>query len=271
MKGKPTSSDEKRESLLGPVKRKTPKAGFMQFFEQQFPAMGEISRAAVVDQLLLKIDEYYPKNEHMQMGTMLWYGVDKNETSSYGKSIEKCKIKPVLLDIITEHDIIKLISGTKKKEIKKEIEVRLFGQSDKQGATLSCSDVATMMNLSPATIARHIREYEKETNEVVPRRGTVHDLGPTITHKKAILYKFIVEGKTVEKVANETNHSPAAITRYVKDYKRISACLAQKLPDDIVSYVTRTSKKLVLEYKKLIEENNIEITKNDVFDSLEPF
>lgn len=271
MKSKSKSKDEKRESLYGPVQRKTPKAGFMQFFEEQFPSMGEISRAAVVDELLIKIDEYYPKNEHMQMGKMLWYAVDKNETSSYGKSIQKCKIKPILLDIITEHDIMQLISGTKKKDIKKEIEVRLFNQSDEQDATLSCSDVATMMNLSPATISRHIREYEKETGKVIPRRGTVHDLGPTVSHKKAILYKIIVEGKTVEQVGNETKHSPEAITRYVKDYKRISACLAQNLSDDVVSYVTRTSKKLVLEYKKLIEENNIKITKNDIFDNIEPF
>jgi hypothetical protein len=36
--------------------------------------------------------------------------------------------------------------------------------------------------------------------------------------KKQICYRVIVQGKSIETAARETNHSPEAITRYVKDY-----------------------------------------------------
>jgi hypothetical protein len=32
----------------------------------------------------------------------------------------------------------------------------------------------------------------------VPRRGTLYDMGPTLTHKKPIIRKLFLEGKSVE-------------------------------------------------------------------------
>ena len=94
---------------------------------------------------------------------------------------------------------------------------------------------------------------------MIPRRGTIHDMGPSVTHKKQICYKIIVE-----EVSRETNHSPEAITRYVKDYKRISSCIAEGLSVEATRFVTNVSEKLIYEYISLIEENNIDIkSRND--------
>ncbi len=73
----------------------------------------------------------------MKMGQVLWYAVDNNERSGYGKRIERCKLKPVLLDYITDDDIKRLLNGESRKKIKQEIEVRLFNNSFKQGGVLN--------------------------------------------------------------------------------------------------------------------------------------
>jgi hypothetical protein len=39
------------------------------------------------------------------MGQVLWLAVDEAETDGYGKRIEQTKMKPVLLDVVTEEDI----------------------------------------------------------------------------------------------------------------------------------------------------------------------
>lgn len=70
---------------------------------------------------------------------------------------------------------------------------------------------------------------------------------------------MIVEGKTVEQTFRETNHSPEAITRYVKDYKRILACLHKGLTPKETSFVAKVSTTLVLEYVNLIKENQTDI------------
>ena len=54
------------------------------------------------------------------------------------------------------------------------------------------------MGLSAGTIYRYIREHEKGSSDLVPRRGTIHDMGPTLTHKREICYKVIVLGKSID-------------------------------------------------------------------------
>jgi DNA-binding CsgD family transcriptional regulator len=193
------------------------------------------------------------------MGRVMWPAVDEKETAGYAKSIEKTKLVPVFVDIITDDDIKKMADNVKKKDIRKEAAVRIFTQSKEQGGVLTGVDVASMMNMSPATVYKYVREYEQEKNVLVPRRGTIHDMGRTLTHKKEICRKIIVEGKTVEETARLTNHSPEAITRYVKDYKRISSCLAKGLSPEETAFAVKVSENLVYEYQKLIEENDIDL------------
>jgi uncharacterized protein DUF1670 len=41
------------------------------------------------------------------------------------------------------------------------------------------------------TISKDIREFQTENNEVLPLRGTIYDLGPTLTYKKIIIKQFL--------------------------------------------------------------------------------
>lgn len=251
--------DKLIDSLYSPLERKTFKAVLGKFFEEQCPQFGELTRQTLVNHLHALVERFYPANSHMRMGQVMWPAVDENERTGYGKPIEKCKLVPVFVDLINDDDIRKLANNVKKKEIRKNAAVRIFKQAKEQGGVLSGVDVSSMMSLSPATIYKYIREYEQDKNELVPRRGTIHDMGRTLTHKKEICRRIIVEGKTVEDTARLTNHSPEAITRYVRDYKRISACLAKGLSPEDTAFAVRVSKNLVYEYKSLIEENSIDL------------
>ncbi|MBF0196518.1 MAG: DUF1670 domain-containing protein [Planctomycetes bacterium] len=95
-------------------------------------------------------------------------------------------------------------------------------------------------------------------------------MGPTLTHKKGICYSVIIEGKTIEQTAKDTRHSPDAVTRYVKDYKRVSACLKKGLTVGETSYVVKISKSLIYEYKGLIDEHGDKgVQLDEMFDSHE--
>ncbi len=152
-----------------------------------------------------------------------------------------------------------MLKGEKAKLIRQRAAVRLFEQAKDQGGVFTGVDVATMMRLSPATISNYIRDWEKQNQCSVPRRGTIHDMGRSVTHKKQICYKIIVEGKSIEQTARETNHSPEAITRYVKDYKRILACQSQGLTPKDTAFVAKVSENLIYEYVSLIEQNQLDI------------
>jgi predicted transcriptional regulator len=254
------SSKSSLEAQFGPLQQKTFASSLALFFEQQCPQMGgHLTRQVLVNNIEKLVDEFYPPNTHLRMGQIMWPAVDENEQAGYGKTIRKTKIKPVFVDMIAPEDIEATLQGEKAMKVRQRAAVRIFNQAKQQGAVLTGVDVATMMRLSPATISRYVRLWEKEQGDIVPRRGTIHDMGRSVTHKRQICYKMIVEGKSVEQTAQETNHSPEAITRYVKDYKRILACLHKGLTPKETSFVAKVSESLVLEYENLIRENQIDI------------
>ena len=248
------------QSLFGPLQKKTFGSALSLFFEKQCPQMGgHLTRQVLVNKIEELVEEFYPPNAHLRMGQVMWPAVDENEKSSYGKTIEKTTLKPVFLDLIASEDIEAMLKGEKARQIRKRASVRLFNQAKEQGGVLTGVDVASMIRLSPATISKYVREWEKENNTLVPRRGTIHDMGRSITHKKQICYKMIVEGCSVEETARQTNHSPEAITRYIKDYKRILACLHRGLTPKETAFVVKVSERLVYEYLNLIQCNQIAV------------
>ncbi len=256
------SSRTSIQSQLGPLQKKTFESALSLFFEQQCPQLGgQLTRQVIVNNIKELVDEYYPPNTHLRMGQLMWPAVDENEHASYGKTMEKTVLKPVFVDMITSEDIEAALQGERKRKIRQKATVRIFEQAKKQGGVLTGVDVATMMRLSPATISRYVREWEKEHQVIVPRRGTIHDMGRSVTHKRQICYKMIVEGKSVKETAKQTNHSPEAITRYVKDYKRVLACLSKGLTPKETAFAVKVSEKLVYEYVNLIEDNQLEIDK----------
>ena len=135
--------------------------------------------------------------------------------------------------------------------------MRLFRQSYEQKGVLTNADVSSMMRLSPATVSGYIREYEKETGRIVPRRGTIHDMGRTLTHKRIICEKHFLEGKSVEQTARETYHLPQAVVRYADDFKRVRECLKVGWSVERIAYTTGLSKSLTKEYADMISEKEI--------------
>lgn len=248
---------------FGPLQRKTFNAALSRFFATQCPQMGgELTRNFLVSKVQELVEEFYPPNTHLRMGQVMWPAVDEKETASYGKSIENTRLKPVFLDLIHSNDIEALLNGEKAKLIRQRAVIRLFDQAKEQGGVLTNVDVGTMTRLSPQTISNYVRDWEKSHQCLVPRRGTIHDMGPSITHKRQICYKIIIEGKSVEQTARETRHSPEAITRYVKDYKRIHACLNAGLSPENTAFAVNVSEKLVYEYMALIEQNHMDLNTN---------
>ena len=252
-----------KNSSLEPVKKKTFKAVLSQFLAKECPQVGgELTRDLLAVKIEELFDKFFPETSRMKMGQMMWNAIDETEVSGYGKSIEKTKIKPVCLNLVDIRDIEAKLGGASKRNIRKEQVKRIFTQAKEQNGVLAYTDVAQMMGLSGSTIGKYVREMARTDGYRVPHRGLLHDMGPTVTHKKQICYKILVQGKSVEQVSKETKHSPEAITRYVTDYKRIYECLRNYFSIETTAYCTGKSKRLVQEYSTLIDSHKELIDKN---------
>ena len=245
-----------REAAYGPLQRKTFRAALVHELRLHVPALGSLTAIPLAQRIEQMVDAYYPAVQRLRMGQLMWPAVDERETSGYGKRIEDCQLKPVLLEAVSMQDIEDLLKGLSGKQIRQKVAVRLFEQAKSQGGVLTSVDAASIMRLSPSTIGRYIKEHEKLSGTLVPRRGTVHDMGPSLTRKRQICRMVIVENQSVEQTARRTNHSAEAVTRYVHDYRRVCACMKRGLTLDQTSFATSLSKRLITEYQDLMQEDN---------------
>jgi hypothetical protein len=236
--------------------KKDLKAVLSNFFERNIPQLGGvITREPVVDAIIGIFDKFCPPTDRMKAGQVLWYAVDVEETAGYGKRLEDCRMVPVTLDLFNRDDARRIEEKMPRRDRSLHTAARLFKQGYKQAGVLTLSDAASVMRVTPSTMSKYVRDYERLFNVILPRRGTIHDMGPTLTHKRVICFKHMVEGKTVEQTARETRHSVSAVTRYANDYRRVLTCQQEGWDVTRICAATGLSKSLVKEYLDLIEEH----------------
>ena len=238
---------------FGPQCFKTFEGALSAFIAEECPQLGGLlTRKALVQAIAQLVTAHYPSTTHMAQGQVRWTAVHKDEKSSYGKTIAQSQLTPVVLDLIPTSEVQARAEGTKLREVKKE--AGLFKQAYEQSGVLTNAEVSLLLKLSPTTVGNYRREWEDEHQRMLPTRGSIHDMGPTLTHKKIILQKLIFEGKNVQTVCRETDHSPEAVLRYTTNFKQVLMCKSKGLDVAQTSFATKLSPRLIEEHLALIEE-----------------
>ena len=187
------------------------------------------------------------------MGQALWTAVAVDDPPARGKRIEDTRLVPVILDVVTAEDIDESVTTGLHVRRRPHRLVRLFRQAYEQGAVLGLHDVSLLTNLAINTVSRIVTTHERRTGETVPRRGTIHDMGRSVTHKAVICYKRLVERKPTSQVAQETFHSPDDVEYYVQTFRRIQLCRDSGMSVEDTAHATGHSLFLVREYLDLMK------------------
>ena len=73
---------------------------------------------------------------------------------------------------------------------------------------------------------------------------------------KGIIVRKKLEKKSTSQIAKETNHSPEAVDRYIRDYGRVKMLIGKRMTVEEISYATGISRGVVEQYKDLYELEN---------------
>ena len=249
-----------------PQGHKTFSGALESFFSSECPQVGGFrTRQVLVKSILDMVHQFYPTTSHMRPGQITWPTVCLDEQSSYGKSIRETRLTTVVLDLVKANDAQERAEGKRLRLIKKEAVARLCKQAYEQGGCLTNAEIAIMLKISPGTVGNYIKEWEISNKEVLPRRGSMHDMGPTLTHKKIIIEKLFIEQKPVQQVSRETYHSLGAIQRYISTFKQVLLCRQKRMETNEIAFALNRTKRLIKEYEKIIDEY---MEKNYVMKSL---
>ncbi len=249
------TSKEYLATTYGPAAQKTFLAALEAFFVTEFPQMaGDRARRAVVQGIVDLVHRFFPATTNLRQGQTTWISVAKDETSAYGKTIAKTRLVPVVVSLLAEDEAQQRTAGKRLRDLKREAVARVCQEIDRQGGCITAAELAIMFKTTSTTVGKYIAQWETEHGQLLPRRGTIHDMGPTLTHKKEICRLLFVERKTVSQVVRLTKHSPQAIDRYITNFRQVFTCKTKGLTTQETAHATKLSQRLVEEYHRLFDE-----------------
>jgi hypothetical protein len=225
------------------------KPAIINFFSREFPGLfGPVIKENIASALISLFETLCPPASYLKPGQIIWNALDvKTRGSSQNR-----RYKTVILSVVTDKDIDMFKNGKSLCDIRKNVISRMIKEAYQQGGVLSTRDLSLLLVHDASYLSRLRIKFEQVHNTVLPHTGVIHDMGSTITHKRQIIYKHIVEKKDPVKVAYETNHSQRAVDRYIKDYHRVKTLTDEKKDVDYIHMVTNISKQVIRQYQQII-------------------
>lgn len=224
---------------------------------------GPVIARAIVDDILATVEECYA--ERVPPKTVVWLAV-RVEKRGRRKGISVTDLVPVQLKMYTDSEVVLLTDPAlrKKRQARRAFNRARFArwcfEAYEQGGVLTQLDLSLLSGLSEHYVSKVLREYEERTGEIVPTRGTVHDLGSSVTHKGEVVRRWLRHQSPVQ-IARETRHSQASVDRYIADYQRVRL-LAQKIPIEELPALTGLSAGVVEQYTELIGQYEPDLVLN---------
>jgi len=225
------------------------KPAIVNFFEREFCGMfGPVVRENIADALIRLFNSTCPESSRLKPGQVIWNALDKQ---TRGDS-DKRRYQPVILTLVDDNDVMMFEKGSSIKTIRKNVIARMIREAYTQDAVLSTRDLSLLLVNDASYISHNRIEYEKEKQKVLPHAGVIHDMGSTVTHKRIIVYKYVVEKKDPSVISRETNHSQPAVDRYIKDFNRVKTLLRDNKDIDFIHHTTNIAKPVVNQYLQII-------------------
>jgi hypothetical protein len=225
------------------------KPAIVNFFEREFCGMfGPVVRENIADALIDLFESLCPESPRLKPGQLVWNALDKR---TRGDSDNR-RYKPVILSLVNDDDVSMFEKGSSVSMIRKNVMARMIREAYQQGAVLSTRDLSLILVYNGSGLSHQRIEYEKENNTILPHTGVIHDMGTTLTHKRIIVYKHIVEKKDPAIVARETNHSQLAVDMYIKDFYRVKTLVNDKKDVEFIHHTTNIARHVINQYLQII-------------------
>ncbi len=216
---------------------------------------GPVVAAAIVDDILAQIDQLY--SDRLPPRHINWPAVPVHNGSK-GKSPDIHQLVNVQLQMVTDQEVAIL---NDQKLLGQQAAKRTFNQhrfarwchdAFAQGAVLTLFDLSLLSGLGEGQVGYLLRQYQDQHQITLPLRGTVHDIGPAVSHKAEVVRRFL-RGQSPASIARDLNHTQRAVDTYIKDYE-VTRKLVQKFPIGDIPALSRRSASLVKQHLKLIRQ-----------------
>ena len=206
-------------------------------------------KVRAVMQILREIQEDI--SEDRPENTVVYWAVASDEPA--GKPIDMCRLVPVKLSLIEEGDVpdpkkdrdFNCVSNMKFNKA-----MRYATQAKYAGGYLTYPDLGYLLGIHPDAISSLLK---RQSNIILPLRGSECDIGQGVTHRKKVIQLFL-EMYTETQIVSRTGHSYESIENYIKEFGTVLLLKERGLAASHIRKVTGRSMRLVNVYLDLIKE-----------------
>lgn len=250
------------DTLISRVRRRSlPELLVHKFLTEYGYDHGPVIARAIVDDILRIVEQCYP--EHLAPQSVLWLAVRRDWTGRKEKQIAISDLVPVRLLIYTDEEVQCLSDPQlcQRQQAQRAFNRTRFArwclEAYAQGGVLSQLDLSLISGLALKVVRDILHEYETQTGQMLPTRGAVHDIGPTVTHKAEVIRRWLRHESPAE-IARAVNHTQAAVDRYLADFQKIRL-LAQRFPAADLPTLSGLARYVVEQYLDLIRQYEPEL------------
>ena len=211
---------------------------------------------ALVARIMDILEVYAPDRESVRPLQAIWMAVDREEMPSRGKTVADQKNRTVIVDLWAREEIDGLAGGESMMDLLPGRLARMTKQAFAQDGVFTVVDLSLLTGVATATISRAIADWQEAHKEVLPIRGTIHDTGMSISHKKEII-ELHIQGCLTSEIARKTSHDPTNVERYIGNFERVLDFAKEGTPIQKICFYTGLGPRLVKEYQAIASHHKL--------------
>jgi hypothetical protein len=255
-----------RARNFGPLQDKTLANILCHLFVTEFGYENKVLFAeAMIQRILETLDAFAKPRSSLKPGQMLWMAVIHDGHKHTLKSMKETPQVPVILDLVTDDDLQALSNGDSFRDLRRRRHARLLDQALAQGGVLAQTDLAALTLTSERVVGRDIVQVQQAGDRRLPHRGSVQDVGPTLSHKVEVA-RLLEAGYLEPEICRKLSpvHDLRSVERYAQHYKNVLKLLDHGFAPSEISSILSLSMRLVNEYISIVKEHHPEIASGNV-------
>ena len=219
----------------------------------------------LADDVQRLVDEFYPPAERLRSGWMVFTGTKATGPKAHpGQSASDHELVTLAWPVLLPEDIHDMTTWPRAQARRPWLQKRLvriieFGWHHEQGPVLlTQADLAAMFGLTTVDVSLLLKEARAATGKQLITKGYYFDQGMRPTHKADIITLY-ESGKDESEIARQTNHAPASVGRYIRDYERVKVLLAYGTSVEDTRVILQMQPGVTRAYMSLIEQYHPEL------------
>lgn len=255
------------ERNFSPLRDKVLASMLRQLFVTQFGYENKVIFAdAMINEILKTIEAFVKPLSSVKPGQLVWMAVINDRGKHTFQKMKETPQVPLVLDLITDGDLKALAEGGSPSDVRRQRHARLLDQALEQDGVLAISDLSAMTLANQAQVRGDIAHVKEAEGRTLPHRGSVQDIGPTLSHKVEVA-RLLEAGHLEPDICRMLSpvHDLRSVERYAQTYKNVLKLLEGGFAPSDITGILSLSKKLVQAYTELVQEHHPNITDSNPY------